>query len=113
MTTIRGTEEGPMATRWQSRDVAITLPSDTVRTMWDRARRFFDVTEGERVDARRGAAPATWPVSGPTRRLDVSTASKSAPRTRRSSGLRTSLFQAPSDVPDTYQFEPLSARTRP
>ena len=49
-----------MATRWQSRDVAITLPSETVRTMWDRARRFFDVTEGARFDARSGTTMLLW-----------------------------------------------------
>src|SRR2546425_3376683 len=49
-----------MATRWQSRDVAITLPSETVRTMWDRARRFFDVTEGARFDARSGTTLLLW-----------------------------------------------------
>jgi hypothetical protein len=49
-----------MPTRWQSRDVAITLPSDTVRAMWDRARRYFDVTEGARFDARSGTTMLLW-----------------------------------------------------
>src|SRR5262245_45407051 len=49
-----------MATRWQSRDVAITMPSETVRAMWDRARRYFDVTEGARFDARSGTTMLLW-----------------------------------------------------
>jgi hypothetical protein len=49
-----------MATRWQSRDVAITLPTETVRAMWDRARRYFDVTEGARFDARSGTTMLLW-----------------------------------------------------
>jgi hypothetical protein len=49
-----------MPTRWQSRDVAITLPSETVRAMWDRARRYFDVTEGARFDARSATTMLLW-----------------------------------------------------
>jgi hypothetical protein len=49
-----------MPTRWQSRDVAITLPSETVRAMWERARRYFDVTEGARFDARSGTTMLLW-----------------------------------------------------
>jgi hypothetical protein len=49
-----------MKTRWQSRDVDVTLPSETVRAMWDRARRHFDVTQGARFDARSGTTMLLW-----------------------------------------------------
>ena len=49
-----------MKTRWQSRDVAVTLPSEDVRAMWDRARRYFDVTVGARFDARSGTTMLLW-----------------------------------------------------
>src|SRR5215217_447886 len=60
LTSIERTEEGPMKTRWQSRDVAVTLPSDAVRAMWDRARRYFDVTAGARFDARSATTMLLW-----------------------------------------------------
>ena len=49
-----------MKTRWQSRDVAVTLPSDAVKAMWDRARRYFDVTAGARFDARSATTMLLW-----------------------------------------------------
>src|SRR3954447_365262 len=49
-----------MATHWQSRDVAITLPTETVRAMWERARRYFDVTEGARFDPRSATPMLLW-----------------------------------------------------
>ena len=49
-----------MNARWQSRDVEVALPTETVRGMWDRARRYFDVTRGGRFDARSGTTMLIW-----------------------------------------------------
>lgn len=49
-----------MQTRWQSRDTAVALPTATARAMWDRARRFFDVTRGGRFDARSANTLLIW-----------------------------------------------------
>jgi hypothetical protein len=49
-----------MQTKWQSRDVDVTLPAEIVRTMWQRARRYFDVGVGARLDARSGTTMLLW-----------------------------------------------------
>lgn len=49
-----------MQTRWQSREVDIALPAETVRTMWQRARRYFDIGQGARFDARSGTTMLLW-----------------------------------------------------
>jgi hypothetical protein len=46
---------------WPSADVAIVLPLETVRAMFERARRF-DVERGGRFDTR-GAAVLLWSTS--------------------------------------------------
>jgi hypothetical protein len=55
-----------MATRWQSRETDVTLPTATVREMWERARRYFDVSDGARFDARSATTMLLW-----SSRLDV------------------------------------------
>ncbi len=49
-----------MATEWRSREVDIRLPKATLRTMWDRARRSFDLAEGGRFDARSSTTMLLW-----------------------------------------------------
>lgn len=49
-----------MPTRWRSRDVEITLPSQTLSAMWERARRSFDVMQGGRYDARSRTTMLLW-----------------------------------------------------
>src|SRR5262245_57577272 len=49
-----------MATEWRSREIDLTMPRQTLRAMWDRARRSFDLTEGGRYDARSSTTMLLW-----------------------------------------------------
>jgi hypothetical protein len=49
-----------MATEWRSREVELSLPKATLQSMWERARRSFDLTEGGRYDARSRTTMLLW-----------------------------------------------------
>lgn len=49
-----------MATEWRSREVGLTMPRAALESMWERARRSFDVTQGGRYDARSRTTMLLW-----------------------------------------------------
>jgi hypothetical protein len=49
-----------MATEWRSREVGLTMRRTALESMWERARRSFDVTQGGRYDARSRTTMLLW-----------------------------------------------------